>query len=343
MAQNKNTFVVPPATSASKKYLTRSSFLVPVNPRNQPQLWARFNSTAMELKFSVLFLVATSIFPSVLAWTNEYNNRNTCHSQNNKNGGSDSLLKSHDQNLVLSRRGVFGSAVSTTATIALWPFVANGQSNEDSSALDKLHFRDRKSNKGTLIREDYWFMMGKTPPRKLDGPLITDDPEFNAFGSCETSQSNGGGSNSCTYVSLKQRIPTYSKYGFSIAFGAKEYSMLGKSLRKGDLKGAVPYLLTEPTQTPPPSVDALLKMVLFASGMLTSPNYSGPSKRLLVARFYANEVGFAIEEIKDAIDAQDQQRAIAAWEFGKDSWNSYFQIVNDSISVKVGDKFEPIS
>jgi hypothetical protein len=101
--------------------------------------------------------------------------------------------------------------------------------------------------------------------------------------------------------------------------------------------------MTKPEQPPPPPVDALLKMVLFASGMLTSPNYSGPSKRLLIARFYANEAGFAIQEIKDAIDAGDQQRAIAAWEFGKDSWNSYFQIVNDSISVKVGDKFVPIA
>eukprot|EP00536_Pseudo-nitzschia_multiseries_P000067 jgi/Psemu1/177843/e_gw1.2.374.1 len=184
--------------------------------------------------------------------------------------------------------------------------------------------------------------MGKTPPRVLNGPLIADDPEFNAFGSCETT-SSGGGSNSCTYVSLKQRIPTYSKYGFSIALGAKEYSLLGKSLRSGDWKGAIPYLVSsDANQPPPPPVDALLKMVLFASGMLTSPNYSGPSKRLLVARFYANEAGFAIEEIKEAIEAGDQKRAIAAWEFGKDSFNSYFQIVNDSISSKVGDKFELI-
>lgn len=296
----------------------------------------------MELKFFLVFLVGTSIISSVIAWTNEYNRRSICHSRNSENDCNNILLKSDNQDPGLSRRQIFGSAANAVALIGTWPLIANAESAEDLATLDKLHFRDRKSNKGTLIREDYWFMMGKTPPRKLDGPLITDDPEFNAFGSCETSQENGGGSNSCTYVSLKQRIPTYSKYGFIIGLGAKEYSMIGNSLRKGDLKGAVPYLLTEPSQPPPPSVDALLKMVLFASGMLTSPNYSGPSKRLLIARFYANEVGFAIEEIKDAIDAQDQQRAIAAWEFGKDSWNSYFQIVNDSISVKVGDKFEPI-
>jgi hypothetical protein len=295
----------------------------------------------MTLKFSVVFLVATSIFASVLAWTNKYDRRNIRHSQNNGKDSSNLALKSDVTNSVLSRRQVFGSTVSAAAITAAWPSMANGQSIDDSTIIDNLHVRDRKSNKGALIREDYWFMMGKTPPRKLDGPLITDDPEFNAFGSCEASEN--GGSNSCTYVSLKQRIPTYSKYGFIIALGAKEFSMLGNCLRKDDWKGAVPYLMTQPEQPPPPPVDALLKMVLFASGMLTSPNYSGPSKRLLIARFYANEVGFAIEEIKDAIDAKDQQRAIAAWEFGKDSWNSYIQIVNDSISVKVGDKFAPIA
>lgn len=295
----------------------------------------------MTIRFSIFFLVGASFFSSATAWTNDYNKRSICHSRNVEDDPSYDLLTSDNKDQ-LSRRHIFASAVNTVAVMGTWPFIANGESTDDSATFDKLHFRDRKSNKGTLIREDYWFMMGKTPPRKLDGPLITDDPEFNAFGSCETSQDNGGGSNSCTYVSLKQRIPTYSKYGFIIALGAKEYSMLGNSLKKGDFQGAVPYLLTGPQQPPPPSVDALLKMVLFASGMLTSPNYSGPSKRLLVARFYANEVGFAIEEIKDAIDAQDQQRAIAAWEFGKDSWNSYFQIVNDSISAKVGDKFEQI-
>lgn len=300
----------------------------------------------MSLKHSLLVLLATSIFASVLSWTNEYNRKNHVKEhfrKVGKNAHNDNESKENGPNSVLSRRQVFGSTASSAAILTTWPSIANGESaTEGMSRLDKLHFRERKSNKGTLIREDYWFMMGKTPPRKLDGPLITDDPEFNAFGSCETTQSNGG-SNSCTYVSLKQRIPTYSKYGFSIALGAREYSMLGSSLRKGDWKGAVSYLMTEPQQPPPPSIDALLKMVLFASGMLTSPNYSGPSKRLLVARFYANEVGFAIEEIKEAVDERDQQRAIAAWEFGKDSWNSYYQIVNDSISVKVGDKFEPIS
>ena len=291
------------------------------------------------LFFLTLLHATTNIFVSVLAWGNIYNSKSKRYHQQKKVDCGE-IVKHNSPDSALSRREIFGSTAAAIIAATL-PSSANALSDENSP-LDDLHFRDRGSNKGALIREDYWFMMGKTPPRVLDGPLKADDPDFNAFGSCETT-SGGAGSNSCTYVSLKQRIPTYSKYGFSIALGAKEYSMLGNSLRNADWKGAVPYLMSsEPNQPPPPPVDALLKMVLFASGMLTSPNYSGPSKRLFVARFYANEVGFAIDEMKEAIDVEDQKRAIAAWEFGRDSYNSYFQIVNDSISSKVGDKFVPI-
>ena len=227
----------------------------------------------------------------------------------------------------------------------------------DEGTVFDYENRDRKSNKDALIREDYWFMMGKNPPRLLNGPIKQDDPQWNAFGSCSTQEGDGATSNSCTYVSLKQRIPIYSKYGFSIALGAKEYSALGQRLRRIASEGrnksseslkvteweaAASYVISRPQNSPPPPVDALLKMVLFASGMLTSPNYNGPNKRLLVARFYANEVGFATKEIADAIQQRDAVRALAAWEFGKDSWNSYFQIVNEAISPKVGEKFELI-
>lgn len=142
---------------------------------------------------------------------------------------------------------------------------------------------------------------------------------------------------------------------FSIALGAKEYSQLGRVLREaaelsplspsaGVWNTAASYVFkTGPQQVPPPTVDALVKMVLFASGMLTSPNYSGPNKRLLVARYYANETSFAIKEIQNAIEAEDAWRAVGAWEYGKDSFNSWIECVNDSISPKVGDKFELIT
>lgn len=77
--------------------------------------------------------------------------------------------------------------------------------------------------------------------------------------------------------------------------------------------------------------------------MLTSPNFPGPSRELLVARFYANEVRFAHREILAAVQERDASRALRAWEFGRDSWNSFFQVVARQIVPKVGDKFEAIA
>lgn len=240
----------------------------------------------------------------------------------------------------LSRRQAIASA--TAGVLGVPSLVL---ADETTSAYE---FRGRNYKQDAVIREDYYYMMGKSPPRLLTGPIALDDPQWNAFGSCETS-GDGSGTNSCTYVSLKQRIPAYSKYGFSIGLGAKEYRLLGKELRKAAAtndpaawNAAASYVTTLPQTPPPPPVDALLKMVLFASSMLTSPNFTGLSRELLVARFYVNEASFANNEIAAAIENRDSKRALAAWDFGKDSWNSYFQVVNGRISPKVGDKFEPI-
>lgn len=197
--------------------------------------------------------------------------------------------------------------------------------------------RNRNGNKQALIREDYWYMMGKTPPRKL-AKLVPDDPKWNVWGSCQTESGNA-----CTYVPLKQRIPAYSKYAFNIALGAKEYQQVGnilKQVSENESAWSEASTRVDLDQSPsPPAVDALLKMILFASAMLTTPNYSGPPRDLLVARFYVNEASFATKEIAKAIEEKDVNRALEAWEFGKDSWNSYLNIVNPSISPKVG---EPI-
>lgn len=87
------------------------------------------------------------------------------------------------------------------------------------------------------------------------------------------------------------------------------------------------------------AVDAELKMILLATALTTSPNFPGPNKELLVARFYANEVHYAQDVLRTAIESRDKALGLQAYEFGKDSWNSFFQVVNRSITPKVGDKF----
>jgi hypothetical protein len=219
-----------------------------------------------------------------------------------------------------------------------------------------FHNRNRQNNAGAVIRDDYWYVLGQTPPQLLTAPLVGDDPQWNAFGSCTTSTSTG--TNSCTYVSLSQRSAAYNKYASSIAYGARDYQELGTHLSSfrdsGDSSGsstnnedwwrtALLYVQTKtPGVPPPPAVDAELKMVLLATALLTSPNFPGPSRPLLVARFYANEVRFAHRQILDALVQRDYVRARQAYDFGRDSWNSYFQVVARSIVPKVGESFVPI-
>jgi hypothetical protein len=215
--------------------------------------------------------------------------------------------------------------------------------------------RDRNGNRGAVIRDDYWFISGKVPPRILGGPLReTNAPQFNAFGSCETND----GQNSCTYVSLKQRIPAYTKYASSISYGADQYRKLGMVLAKlpssssslsvGGPYAAVwseaaSYLEREDKIYPPGIIDAELKMLLFATAMLTSPNFPGPSKELLISRYYVNELHFANGETLTALYEQDAIRAQAAYAYGRDCWNSYYQTIDRQIVPKVGEKFTPIS
>ena len=242
-----------------------------------------------------------------------------------------------------------GSVVPLLLVASCPSSAASSESTEESSSSFVYERRNRNKNNDALIREDYWYMTNKIPPRKLDlSQLPADDPTWNAWGECTKSEVTG---NSCTYVSLKQKQPAYSKYFFSINLGAREYEELGWALQEAAKNGSDGAWEKAATlidsgygkdRLPSPSVDALLKMVLFATAMLTSPNFSGPSRELLITRFYVNEASFASKELQAAIQERDVARARAAWEFGKDSWNSYFAIVNRAIVPKVGDKFVDI-
>ena len=224
--------------------------------------------------------------------------------------------------------------------------------NEAAHAAEKAQSyayesRNRNKNKDALIRDDIWYFSGQTPPRRIDLGNLPEGPKWNAWGIC----SNDAGGNSCTYVSLKQKIPAYSNYAFSISLGAKEFTDLGRKLSQlssdtigdGQVSALLQFISSgEPKVSPSPAVDAQLKMVLLSAALLTSPNYTGPPFELLIARFYINEIHFATKEISNALQEKDIERAIGAWEFGRDSWNSYFTIVNKAIVPKVGDKFSLI-
>ena len=86
-------------------------------------------------------------------------------------------------------------------------------------------------------------------------------------------------------------------------------------------------------------MDALLKAGLLASQLLVSPNNLREKKASSLALFYVNEASYAIDLIAAAAKRKDVAAAKSAWEFGKDSWNSYLNVVNPSIVPKVGEPF----
>ena len=249
-----------------------------------------------------------------------------------------SALHLPSSGIITRRAAIAGAASASLLPTNLLPAVA------DDEDLYKYENRDRNKNKDALIREDYWYFSGKRPPRRLSiDAFPADDPTWNAWGECTKSEATG---NSCVYVSLKQRIPAYGKYFFSIDNGIKEYSQLGKILRSSNPDWNEAAKLVDPgldTRMPSPAVDSLLKMALFATQMLTSPNFTGPNRELLVSRYYINECSFALNGLAKSIDERDVATSLGLWDFGKDSFNSYLSILNRSISPKVGDKIELVS
>jgi hypothetical protein len=79
----------------------------------------------------------------------------------------------------VSRRESLASAVAGLSWVASVPTVVSAteeQTSNESATPTEYRFesRDRKSNKDAIVREDFWYMLGKTPPRSLQGPLKLD-------------------------------------------------------------------------------------------------------------------------------------------------------------------------
>ncbi|KAG8465407.1 hypothetical protein KFE25_002714 [Diacronema lutheri] len=203
-----------------------------------------------------------------------------------------------------------------------------------ANAAADLHLRDRGSNAGSIITKDYYYENGVLPPRKLRlGQLPTDEPKFNAWGSCVE--------NSCTYVPLQRRYEGYKKYADDVALGSAAFAQLRARITGGEwasVSAAVARGDAATNRPTGPVSNALVRAVLLGNALLISEN-SNDQRDALLARFYVNEAGFAAEELRAASAAADAGRALAAWELGMDSWQSYFEVVNRAIVPKVGSKF----
>ena len=193
----------------------------------------------------------------------------------------------------------------------------------------------RARNEPPLITGDYYYIFGQVPPRQISGPNI-EQPKWNTFGSCIA--------DSCTYVPIAQRYAAYSKYSQRLDRGLRSFRELKGMIAKQDWSavGAAVSRGSISGKLDAPAVDALLKAGLLASQLLVSPNNLREKKAASLATFYVNEASYALDLLAVAADRQDLPAAQAAWDFGRDSWNSYLAVVNPSIVPKVGDPFEAI-
>lgn len=219
----------------------------------------------------------------------------------------------------------------TTLTVA---FATGPAKIAVADDIDRYHDRVRSPSQ-LLLQQDYYYIFGTVPPRQITAPKI-DQPQWNAFGSCVD--------NSCTYVPLQQRYNAYAKYEGRLTRGLDAFRALGGAIEERDWPTVSQMTRrdAEKGMSPPPAIDALLKAGLLASAMLISPNNLREKKEASLATFYVNEVSYAIDKIAEAAAQQDGAAAREAWEFGRDSWNSYLAVLNPAIVPKVGDTFDTI-
>ena len=183
-----------------------------------------------------------------------------------------------------------------------------------------------------LITGDYYYIFGQVPPRSITAPKI-DQPKWNTFGSCID--------DSCTYVPIQQRYTAYTKYELRLSRGLTQFGSLKGAIASQDWENVLAKVSrgSGDGKSPAPAVDALLKAGLLASQLLVSPNNLREKKASSLALFYVNEASYAIDLIAAAAKRKDVAAAKSAWEFGRDSWNSYLNVVNPSIVPKVGEPF----
>ena len=225
--------------------------------------------------------------------------------------------------VVTSRRAVIAGAASA--------LLGAGIATADETQFPDWNQRMRGGGKEALIPGDYYYIYGTVPPRQISAPNI-EQPKFNTFGSCVD--------NSCTYVPIQQRYSAYTKYELRLSRGLRIFSELKGAIERRDWTAVAAGVYRGEAGTPPsPAVDALLKAGLLASQLLVSPNNLREKKESSLAIFYVNEASYALELLGSAASKADAPAALAAWDFGRDSWNSYLAVVNPSIVPKVGEPF----
>lgn len=195
------------------------------------------------------------------------------------------------------------------------------------------------SNDNAMFKEDFYFKFGKFPPPEVDLEVP------------------GG----MTFTPVARRYAGYNKSAERIRKGVSIYA--------GDLKHAIDAedwervgVLTAPVSKTPAdssatsstsrsgavtgmttgqSVSEVPRVCGLLANQLVQSENEGTTVPNLIARCFANEVAFAIEDMARDRDRAggDKQAMLGHWVRGRDYLNAYLALVNRVVTDKVGDKF----
>lgn len=163
-------------------------------------------------------------------------------------------------------------------------------------------------NSNVLFAQDYYYKFGTAPAWIVDDSFPAKMP----------------------FTASQQRYDALKKYRERVQRGIDVLVSLKESVEKGTYAsiadGSAPEYYIRP-------------MGLLANNFLASEN-TGTTNELLLARWYINELGLDIDDIKNASSKEEAAKAYRAL---ISALNSYLGLLNRVITAKVGDKFQLIS
>jgi hypothetical protein len=188
---------------------------------------------------------------------------------------------------------------------------------------------------GTLVDRDVGVTVGNpeaSPSRKVDNSnvLFSQDNYFKFGVAAPWIEADSTEfPKTMPFVLSQQRYDNLKKYGDRVKSGAEAVKGLEADIKAGN------YASISNGDDPK---YALRPLGLMANGFLASEN-TGTTNELLLARWYINE---AYLRLFDISKATSESEALVAHDAAKKAINSYFAMMNRSISSKVGNKFDYI-
>ena len=221
------------------------------------------------------------------------------------------------------RRFLFSVGAASCSTIMLpnAPASAEGKSFAPGGTLVDYEVgvtvgnaeasKSRKSdNSNVLFNQDYYFKFGTAPQWIEDGN--TDFPKTMPFSPSQ------------------QRYDTNKKYRERVQRGIDLVIGLEQAVKNGEYSSILPG--SDPQYS-------LRPMGLLANGFLATEN-TGTTNELLLSRWYINEIGLQIDDVKNAASKDE---AVKSYKALVKATNSYMALLNRVITSKVGDKFTMIT